>query len=329
MLKILFMNKAAPYGGPGTFQTNIERFLKKNGVEIIYPDSKISPDIIFIISGTKKIGLLLKYKFKGVKIIQRLDGMNWRHKVEDVSFLFKLKCEIVNFIIAFIRRFIANHIIYQSKYIKDIWNSKYGTIKNSSIIYNGSNNNNFKRDKTKLFTITCVEGNIQEDELTFQLIKNLGIIADTNPRIGKIELYGNCSKSFIEKFSYKKIRFMGLLERDKVLDIYKKNYRIYFLLELNPPCPNSLIEALMNETPALGYDSGAFKEIVGDCGIIMPYHGKATKLDLPDFSLLEKGIDDITENYQKYILKCINVKEKFCLETMNALYFNIINQYSK
>ena len=327
MSKILFLNPPASYGGPGTFQTNIENFLKSKDIEILYQGTTATPDLIFIISATRKLGLLIKYKLLGVKIIQRLDGINWRHKIENTSLLFRLKCEIVNLIMAFIRKFLSDYVIYQSKYIENLWNEKYGKIDNCSIIYNGSQKKSSLSPKSKLYTITCVEGSIQEDELTENLIKNIGLLAKSNKNIDKVELYGFCSNKFINRFKNDKINFMGLIERDQIIDLYRNKRRIFFLLELNPPCPNSLIEALINNTPALGYDTGSFKEIVRNCGVVLPYNGNAYNLDFPNFNLLSEGAKKITDNYMIYAENCEKNINRFSLDNMNSQYFKIIKKY--
>ena len=135
------------------------------------------------------------------------------------------------------------------------------------------------------------------------------------------------SDKFINRFKNDKINFMGLLERDQILNLYENKRRIFFLLELNPPCPNSLIEALINNTPALGYDTGSFKEIVGNCGVVLPYDGNAYNLDYPDFNLLSEGVKKIIDNYKMYRDNCKKNKNQYSLDNMNSQYYRIIKKY--
>ena len=135
---ICFPHIPSSEGGPGTFQNNLEAYLRQNNYKVIYPDSKIRPDLIVVVAGTGKIFWLMHMKLRGVKILHRLDGMNWKYNHEKISLKNKLKQILQNLLIAFIRNYLADHIIYQSKFVENWWTTKFKTIKNSSIIINGS-----------------------------------------------------------------------------------------------------------------------------------------------------------------------------------------------
>ena len=230
-LKICFMNKPSKEGEAGTFQSNFEKFLRNQSLDVIYPEDKIKPDLIFIISGTRRLLWLFSQKISGVKVLQRLDGMNWKFEYERVSFKEKIKQRLQNFLIAFIRRFIADHVIYQSKFIEKWWNHKYGIKNNTSIIINGTepfdNFTDYQKNEKQLI-ITCIEGNIQNDKVTISILNFLNEVLIKNPKVDKIEIYGDTKLLKNDGKNFQNISFQGHIPREKVKEILSNNKRIFF-----------------------------------------------------------------------------------------------------
>ena len=73
-----------------------------------------------------------------LKIIQRVDGHFWQHNYISKGIKDYLYSNLVNTNIKFIMRFLANKIIFQSTYVKNIW--KKVNVKNKGVytIYNYS-----------------------------------------------------------------------------------------------------------------------------------------------------------------------------------------------
>ena len=66
--------------------------------------------------------------------------------------------------------------------------------------------------------------------------------------------------------------------------------------EVNPPCPNSVIESLACGLPVIGFDSGSLKELVtDDAGCIVPYGSNPWKLETPDISALARVSGECAE----------------------------------
>lgn len=62
-----------------------------------------------------------------MRIIQRLNGMNWIHRLEKTAPRLFLRSEVNNQVLAFIRRHLADGIVYQSHFCHTWWNRVYGS----------------------------------------------------------------------------------------------------------------------------------------------------------------------------------------------------------
>tara|TARA_B100001063_G_C16713554_1_gene529414 strand:- start:393 stop:1406 length:1014 start_codon:yes stop_codon:yes gene_type:complete len=326
---IQFVNKPKPYGGPSSFQIRLINFLTKKNFYVTFSNDKKKPDLLFLISSTKKYLWIISNKIKNKKIIQRLDGFLWKHKKENVSIFFKIKCELMNLNMIFIRKYLADHIVYQSQYLKDEWDLKYGKVrKQFSIIHNAASNDFFRNkinyDDELAFEIICVEGAIQNDKLTLSILKSLEKIAVKNNRISKINVYGDHSFIDLKKFSQCKIEFHGLIPREKVSEIYNKPNLIFFMLEINPPCPNSLIESICAGIPSIGFDTGSYSELSKESGIKIKQNANLEKLLPYDLNLIEEKIEEMIKNYTFHAYKCIEIADYYRVERMGDQYLKII-----
>ncbi len=326
---IQFTNKSIAHGGPGTFQTRITSFLKDNNYKVTSSEDRSKPDLLFIISSTRKYFWIIKNKIKGKKVIQRLDGYLWKHKFEKRSLYFKIKCELMNLNMAFIRKYIANHIIYQSEYIKLEWEKRYGALlKDFSIIHNAASEDFFKDkinyDIKAKFRIVCVEGAIQGDKLTIAILKRLEEIVKVNPSIDKIDIYGDDRQINKRLFNENLIDFKGVVSRDSIHKIYNKKNIIFFVLEINPPCPNSLIESICARIPSIGFDTGSYSELAKNTGISMKYNKNKNSLDIPDLKVIDDAIDTMIKNYSLYAKNTFSISDIYKLERMGKEYLNII-----
>ena len=99
---IEFIRKKSPEGGAGSFQRIFENYLIEKSCKLVFYGEKKSPDVCFVISGTKHIFHLINYKLRGVKIIQRLDGYNWRMNYKQESLRNIIKMRLQNYLMDFI-----------------------------------------------------------------------------------------------------------------------------------------------------------------------------------------------------------------------------------
>jgi hypothetical protein len=101
-----------------------------------------------------------------VRIVQRLNGMNWVHRLEKTTLSFFLRAEINNRILAFIRRHLADDIVYQSNFSRDWWERVWKTSPfPHQVTYNGVDLEQFspqwtRNPPTDHFRILLVEGHL-------------------------------------------------------------------------------------------------------------------------------------------------------------------------
>ena len=321
------------YGGPSTFVNRFSKYLKNKNISFNFYNSKEKASVILVISGTKKLGWLLYHKLIGTRIIQRLDGFEWKYNYESHSIGYSIKCKLINLNMNLIRKYLSDHIVYQSLYLEQEWNNKFGkSNKSFSVIHNSADDIFFNKQSKRIdrsskdekYKILCVEGTIQNDMVTQKMLKILESAVSNNEQLEKVELYGN--NSLINKSLYDSeiMDFKGAIDRDRIHEIYDYTNLIFFILEINPPCPNALIEAISAGVPAIGFDTGSFKEIIKDAGIFLKYDKESKKLEVPNFDKVEVSIEEIIRNYSHYVEKAVKVSKDYRVSIMGDKYLRVL-----
>jgi glycosyltransferase involved in cell wall biosynthesis len=327
---IIYFPHTAGSGGPGSFQVRFEDGLKKRGWTIGYAGDTNDPDIVLVVGGTRKLFWLLKMKLKGVPILYRLDGINWLHKKTKVGVKKYFVTEIRNWTNKFIHAFLADKIVYQSKFVETWWSkSGWKERENTSIIYNGVDipdnigKSGSKFDKRRL---VILEGTIDYSPYAVKLINELAhsLLQDVT-----IELYGKFENKKNQQRIDERVQYKGFLERDKVFSVLHNS--VYLSLDINPACPNTVIEAMASGAPVAAFDTGALPELVKNgAGEIVPYGSDPWKLGYPNVKELVNKIEDIFSNYQTYSGNAKNLAtDKFSLEKMFESYMAEIKSLTK
>ncbi len=93
---------------------------------------------MLVIGGTRQVFQLWRARKRGARIVQRLNGLNWLHKIEKTPWRAALRAERNNRLLAYIRRRLADRIVYQSHFSRDWWTNVFGPRSiPSTIVYNG------------------------------------------------------------------------------------------------------------------------------------------------------------------------------------------------
>jgi glycosyltransferase involved in cell wall biosynthesis len=108
------------------------------------------------------------------------------------------------------------------------------------------------------------------------------------------------AKNKLKTQSAFRIRFMDVVPREHIPWLMRSSH-LLFSAEVNPPCPNSVIEALSCGLPVIGFDTGSLAEIVpGDAGRVVPYGGNPWKLEPPDIPTLADAAAEILEDQPRF-----------------------------
>jgi len=80
-----------------------------------------------------------------------------------------------------------------------------------------------------------------------------------------------------------------------------RSSHLLFSAEVNPPCPNSVIEALACGLPVVGFDTGSLAELVqGDAGRLAPYGADPWKLRPPDIPALAEAATEVLQDQDRF-----------------------------
>ena len=307
-------------GGMVSFQHKMSLGLRRLGVEVCYELKNKPYDALLIIGGTHQLYDLWHLHKKGIPIVQRLDGMNWMHRLRRSgqfgSFSYKhyLRAEYGNFVLRVIRSRIATFIVYQSNFTKEWWMKVYGeTIASNTVIHNGVDLDFFKPDNNRVpaqdsLRFLMIEGGFGGGyefglEVAGRAVKEL--IQRYNHKVDFI-LAGKISSSLEKKVNQQlqdelsngnlKINWLGVVPHDEIPKLHQSAHFL-FASDINAACPNTVIEAMASGLPVVSYNTGAIKELVkGNAGVVVPYGGDPWKLEQPDIHGLTDAMDEVYRN---------------------------------
>jgi len=125
-------------GGPASFQARLTSGLTRMGIEVTHDPLDPAVSAILVNGGTKDLALLYQAKRRGVRIVQRLNGMNWIHRKRFTGIRHFVRAEWGNWVLGQIRNHLADAIVYQSQFSQRWWNDARGEIAAAgTVIYNG------------------------------------------------------------------------------------------------------------------------------------------------------------------------------------------------
>jgi len=331
--KILIIPKVSGIGGMVSFKNKFTAGAREAGLEITDQFGEEPVSAILVIGGTKELVRLVGSRARGVKVVQRLDGINWIHRIKPTGFKHRLRAEYGNFVLAFIRRWIANEIVYQSEFSRWWWNERYGTLrKPCTVIHNGVNVDEYnpkKRAENKPARLLVVEGSMgggYEGGLA-----NAVQLCDGLNEAGfdiELEVVGEVSEDLIKHWNAKSSRpilWRGVVPRTEIPALMA-NADLYFSADVHPACPNAVIEALACGLPVAAFDTGSLKELVPpSCGAIAPYGTDPWKLETPNVETLVEMAGAVLRDLPRYRENARRwALERFKLDDMVEKYLQVL-----
>jgi glycosyltransferase involved in cell wall biosynthesis len=317
-----------------SFRYKFENGLGRRGIEVTH-DPDDNPDVILVIGGTRHLLPLWRTKRRGVRIVQRLDGVNWVQRARWSGLRYSVRAELGNLLLAYIRNRIADQVIYQSEFIRSWWEDWYSPARaRAQVILNGVDLEVYSPVSGNAiptqppYRLLVVEGSLAGGlDTGLQAAIRLGeILAETYPIqltvAGKIDVR---TKAHFEKESRFPVEFLGVIQRERIPELMRSSH-VLFSAEINPPCPNSVIEALACGLPVVGFETGSLHELVGEqAGRLVPYGSDPWKLEAPDVPTLAKAAVEILQNQERFRTAArARAEEIFGLDRMVDAYLKFL-----
>jgi len=319
-----------------TFRDKLAKGLTARGMGVSLDLSDRPYQAVLVIGGTRDLVGIWRAKQRGIQVVQRLDGMNWIHRQRNTGWRHFIRAEYGNFILSTIRKFLADWVIYQSEFCHQWWQRAYGKTRHPyRVVFNGVDLDTYSpAGKNELpedhIRILLVEGTLGSGyEMGLKVAIQLGErLVSNHQRNIEIMVAGRVSASLQQEvLAHTKVlvTFLGVVPAEKIAAIDRSAHVLY-AADLNPACPNSVIEALACGLPVAAFDTGALPEIITDgSGIIVPYGGDPWKLDPPDINGLVQAVNHILENQANFRLEARKRAEQaFGLDQMVQGYLDIL-----
>lgn len=319
--------------GVASFRLKFEEGLRTRDIEVTHqPDQP--GDVILVLAGTRHLLALRRARRGGTRIIQRLDGINWVHRARWAGLRYTIRAIYGNANLSFIRRRLADHVIYQSQFIKRWWEDWYRPVRApSSVILNGVDLERYTphglhERPSGHYRLLVVEGSLSGAQNS-GLFNALEMAIHLSHRY-QIELciagrVDGRTKRILEYPHGFRTRFLGIIPREQIPWLMRSSH-LLFSAEVNPPCPNSVIEALACGLPVVGFDTGSLSEIVEhEAGVLAPYGTNPWKLEKPDIGALVNAAREVLDDqphFRKFARE--QAELKFGLDKMVDEYLKVL-----
>ena len=231
------------------------------------------------------------------------------HRVRWAGPRYTVRAIYGNASLAFIRRRLAQHVVYQSEFVKHWWEDWYRPARApDSVIINGVDLHRYTphglhERPNSHYRLLVVEGSLSgaQNSGLFHAVQLAQFLA----KKFKIELMvvghvDNRSRYKLQNQTLFRMRFMGTLPPEQIPWLMRSSH-LLFPAEVNPPCPNSVIEALACGLPVAGFETGSLSELVQeDAGRLAPYGANEWKLEQPDIATLAEAATEVLQNQPRF-----------------------------
>jgi glycosyltransferase involved in cell wall biosynthesis len=309
--RVCLVPKVSGVGGMVSFQAKLAAGLAGRGIEFTFDLADNPYQAVLVIGGTRSLAGLWRARREGLPVVQRLNGMNWLHRLRRTGGRHYLRSEYGNLLLSFIRRRLATHIVYQSNFSCQWWERRYGITRVPwSVVYNGVDLSAYSPEgvhsrPNELWRILLVEGSLGGGyesglETAAQIAEKMRI--DYNHPL-EVQVVGRVSPALQAAWQGRAsfpLIFKGLVPREAIPEV-DRSAQVLFAADLNAACPNSVIEALACGLPVVSFDTGALPELVQeDAGVIVPYGGDPWKLDPPDIGALAEAATEVCREQERF-----------------------------
>ena len=308
MSRICIVPRVEGPGGVTSFRLKLEEGVRARGIDVTNDPSQPA-DAILILAGTRHLLPLRKAHRRKMRIVQRLDGINWVHRVRWTGPRYTLRAIYGNMNLSFIRARLADQVVYQSQFIKHWWENWYRPARvPDSVIINGVDLERYTphglhERPSGHHRLLVVEGSLAGG-LNMGLFNAASLASALSKRfkielmvVGKVDAR---TKQKLKDQTTFRLQFMDTVPREHIPWLMRSAH-VLFSAEVNPPCPNSVIEALACGLPVIGFDTGSLAELVNEqAGRLAPYGANPWKLEPPDTSALADAAAEVLDDQQRF-----------------------------
>ena len=348
-MKVCLVPRVRGVGGMVSFRDRLTAVFERWGVEVTQDLRDVPYQAVLVIGGTRQLSELWRVRRRGIPIVQRLDGMNWLHRLPpgvrptSLSLRHFLRAELANLTLAVIRRRLASAVVYQSRFAKDWWERVYGETRlPNRVIYNGVDLDRFSpqgahQRPTDRLRVLMVEGSLGGGYewglgVAVQLLAELGALqgewGKTYPQGVELMVVGQVAETVRQAWDQRSgalIRWQGRVAPDDIPFLDRSAHLLYSS-DVHPACPNAVIEALACGLPVLAFETGALAELVDEtCGRVVPYGGDAWRLQPPDTPALARaGVEIAVQQDQMRPAARARAEAFFDVQEMAKAYAEVL-----
>ncbi len=337
-MRICMVPKVHGVGGVVSFQAKLTAGLERRGIQVSHDLDETPYDAVLLTSTTQNIFKLLRQRRRGVRIVQRLDGINWLHRRQHTGPRHFLRAEYGNRLLALLRSRVVTRIVYQSEFVRGWWKAQFGEERVPAVvIHNGVDLSVYTPDgphdrPTKSFRLMVVEGSLQGGYEN-GLATAVGLAELLHERLARqfpleLMVVGQVSTELQEKYQKVgrvSILWNGAVPGDQIPHLDRSAHLLYSA-DINAACPNSVIEAMACGLPVAGFTTGALPELVtGDAGRLVAYGGDPWMLEKPDLPALAGTVVEILQDNDRFRQSARRrAEDAFSLDLMVGRYLDAL-----
>lgn len=297
--KICLLPPKLGLGGPASFQAGLINVFKVAGVEVTHDTQAQDLSAILVFGAGAKLDALRTAQQAGVRVVQRLNGMNWVHRRKFTGVRHFIKAEFGNLKLRAVRK-MTDRVIYQSRFAREWWEREHGIFdKPQKVIYNGVDLELFNpypadhlNDCYRVLMVEAHHGGGFDQGLR----SGVGLAQRLNNTLDRpVELVvaGEVPELIQREYTQTWITWLGVVDHAQIPAI-DRSAHLFFSGDINAACPNAVLEALACGLPVVAYDTGSMSELITpEVGRLTPYGGNVWKLDPPDADGLAFAANEI------------------------------------
>ncbi|MBN1440184.1 MAG: glycosyltransferase family 4 protein [Anaerolineales bacterium] len=271
-------------GGPASFQGRLREEFRRRGVETTFDPRERPLDAVLVFAGTKDLLALARCARDGIPIVQRLNGINWLHRILPRPPLHRLRAELLNLQLRLIRSRYAGRIVYQSEFARCLWEGRFGpALAPARVIHNGIPLEEYPpRRESHDGTLLVAEANLDFHKPAREILREVQRSMIHSGMLSRLSIFTRIAPAWRREWAVFDPRpeTPGMRPRAEVM-VRQKRAALFLTMDLNPSCPNAVIEALAAGLPVIGFETGSVGELVGTGGETAVYEGDPWKLEVP------------------------------------------------